>query len=506
MFNFFAAKKERDNFSEKVERLFKALGNKRFRNIKEFDFIGESNVKNGLQRVSASFKSLTKYWERGAFNGVTRIPPSKILRDFNKYLFSQERTLNQIEVLAYGIYWSCHYPPKSDDELKYIDDLLEFYKNKLNEFEREKGDIFKINNEILSIGRVKQNLFLFANCFCFRLIQGKDSVYSEKIIEGFVERQIENWGLKYPSHENFSELTWGITWFIDIPNSEENFSIAELKRKKLGTHSDFFKAEVSALTGGNFIFTDLLTNEEKIIEKDEFPLGDDEMQISRYRYRCSTYINRYDNFFIAHKDKESYFLKTLENSKYPELKLSELTNIINLEREIFDEALSKMSNKEIFTHQVFQYVTAVIIAECLNRYLTIFIRQEKIKNEENIGKYYAKLNILSSAIIGYFVNFNREFFSFDYEHKEFLDPILCKELSKETNYMKEMANEESVLPSRILWENFPEEFEKAIKHLREFNIQCNFLNVVGTYQGKSVDLQSNDFNVFISNFDNDWIY
>ena len=72
--------------------------------------------------------------------------------------------------------------------------------------------------------------------------------------------------------------------------------------------------------------------------------------------------------------------------------------------------------------------------------------------------------------------------------------------------MKEMANEESVLPSRILWENFPEEFEKAIKHLREFNIQCNFLNVVGTYQGKSVDLQSNDFNVFISNFDNDWIY
>lgn len=503
MFKIFAAKKERDNFSEKVERLFKALGNKRLKNIKEFDFMDESNVKNGLQGVSASFKSLTKYWESGNFNGLTRIPPPKIIRDFNKYLFSQERTYNQIEVLAYGIYYSCHYPPKSNDELKYIEDLLGFYKNKLNEFEREKGDIFKINNEILSIGRVKNNLFLFANCFCFRLIQGKDSFYSEKIIEGFIERQIDNWGLKYPSHENFRELTWGIAWFIDIPNSEENFSIAELKRKKLGTHSDFFKAE---LNGGNLIFTDFLTNEEKIIEKDEFPLGDDEMQISRYRYRCSTYSNRYDNYFINVEDKESPFLKTLKNSKYSEFKLSELTNIINLEREIFDEALSKMSNKEIFTHQVFQYVTAGIISECLNRYLTIFIRQEKIKNEENIGKYYVKLNILSSAIVGYFVNFNREFFTFDYEHQEFLDPILCKELSKETNYMKEMANEESVLPARVLWEHFPEEFEKATKNLREFNIQCNFLNAVGTYQGKSVDLKSNDFEVFISNFDNDWIY
>ena len=33
MINIFSGKKERDNFSEKVERLFNAIGDKRFRDI-----------------------------------------------------------------------------------------------------------------------------------------------------------------------------------------------------------------------------------------------------------------------------------------------------------------------------------------------------------------------------------------------------------------------------------------------------------------------------------------
>ena len=67
--------------------------------------------------------------------------------------------------------------------------------------------------------------------------------------------------------KDFSDMKWGIWWFIDTKYSQEQKTLAQKNWEKLGNYSGYSKAEMS---NGTLTVNDLVTGKVTIFSGSDF--------------------------------------------------------------------------------------------------------------------------------------------------------------------------------------------------------------------------------------------
>ena len=461
-----------------MEKLKTAMGSRRLIDCRES--IGskkvDQNVATAVGYVFIYLRSLCENWETSSYS----TPHEKIIRDFNYFLFSGEYNINHLEILSKAA------ADLEDKYLDHIQDLLNYYKRKLKD--SDKYDSIEMIGDKYDCEDINFKTSIFVYFICLNLANST-SLSSEKKAEFFIQKEFNDWDLESIDQNSF----WGIWWFIDQKNSESEMSIAELKRNKTGDLSGPIMAEMN-----DGVFTINKRSGEKIIfGKNEFSLGDEDNQKAIHKNSRNKILTRWSAF--RNRDK------SLDKG----IKGSEIQRIINLEKSLYDESLAKRKEGNLSIGKVVRHSLGLIIAECLNQFMTLYIRKERVGLKNNsIQDYEDKIWVLTSAIFGYYINFYREHFYLDVDKDKALGLKLCKQLDEGKNYLEEIGDENGILPLWLCAKHFPEDFKKGLMHLKKINMEISYCRQpkLMDLHGDKINFQHNDFVYFINGISSGLLY
>lgn len=479
MFNFIEAKFARDTFRESVRDLVNALGTRRLSECKNTNGLDQT-VTTALGFVIINYEKLLNTWD----THPSLTPPDKIIRDFNKYFFSEDYKFNHLEALAIGLTLEA-----KTQYLKYMVSLLCYYKRKFDEFEG-KEDVL-INNFSVDRFDMELRLSLFVSRFCNHLsiALDKDELpkNEKELIKRFIDGTCDDWGIRI----NYGRIKWGIWWFIDQKYSDAQKTLAQVNREKLGDYSGYSKAEMN---NGTLTVLDLVSGKTTVFNEDDFCLENNKSQYQNHLINKEKLDDRWDNF--AQSDFSS-------DSKNKQELAKEIERVHYLEMECYSRAYKAYEDvrrkSEGNIGKVIRIASALTLSECINQFVTYYIRNEKVSYSDEKVNFENRLLILALAINGYYLNFYRDFFIFDDDTENLLGTNFCREIDPKTTYSQEFLKKETTLPIWALSKRYPKEFEESLNFLKKFNTLIYYTSgsTFDLYSEKR-SLHNDEFRRFIS--------
>ena len=478
MFNFIEAKFARDNFKKSIDDLSLVLGQRRLKDCRDYRG-NDQEVATSLGFVIINYEKLCKSWEAEG-RRVVLVPPEKIIRDFNNILFSSKYDLNVIEVLGTAIV-----AERNIRYLKYTDCLFSYYE-RIFLFELKDKEEVKMND--FEVGRIglERIMSVLVNSACsslsFNLDEDKFSELKGKEIRKFIDFHLSEWEID----KDFSDMKWGIWWFIDTKYSQEQKTLAQKNWEKLGNYSGYSKAEMS---NGTLTVNDLVTGKVTIFSGSDFYMCDRDIQYENHLKNKEKLDDRWNSFA-----ERKFSQKIISEKKQI---IDEIERIHILEMECYSKAYSAYENvqekEKANIGEVIRFSSALILSECLNEFTTYFIRKKNISYKIKKIDFETRLLVLAIAINGYYVNFHRDFFVFDTDTEDLLGNNLCRKIDYSKTYVGEFIKEDTTLPMWALAKRYPDDVEEAIEYLKKLNMMLNFDGVTFDLNEDKRSLHYKDF-------------